>query len=234
MGKIKIIDIHTHIIPDVDDGARNISQSLEMLEMMIEQGVTDVIATPHVNSNATKAIWDKQVKGFKQLKEKASHLDINLHLGAEVKYRKYLVTDYNKYKIEDTDYILMEFSWTTKEDIHGVLKALQENGLKPIIAHVERYSYLTLDDYKKFKENGILLQVNSGSVLDLEMDLWTENAKLLIAEKLVDFIATDAHNTGNRVPNLIKAYEYLSHKLEENYLKDIFYNNALKILEAKK
>lgn len=234
MEKIKFIDIHTHIVPDVDDGARNFGESLEMLEMMIDQGVTDVIATPHVNSNATKTIWERQVNGYEQLKEKASNLKINLHLGAEVKYRKYLLTDYHKYKIAGTDYILMEFNWTTEEDIHGVLKSLQDEGFKPIIAHVERYSYLTLDDYKKLKENGILLQINSGAILGLEREIWTENAELLLAKKLVDFIATDAHNIENRTPNIKKAYEHLSHKLEKDYLKDIFYNNPLKIIKSKK
>lgn len=69
--KVKLIDIHSHIIPDVDDGARNFAESLMMLEMMVEQGVTDVVATPHVNSNATRATWERQVSQFKLLKEKA-------------------------------------------------------------------------------------------------------------------------------------------------------------------
>lgn len=234
MEKVKFIDIHTHIIPNVDDGARSFSESLQMLELMIEQGVTDVIATPHVNSNATTATWEKQVSQYKILKEKANKLNINLYLGAEVKYRKYLITNYDKHVIEDTNYILMEFNWSTYEDVFGILEKLQKEGFKPIIAHVERYSYLKLDDYKKLKEKGILLQVNAGSFLNSGRELWIENAKLLVKERLVDFVATDAHNTESRVPNIKKAYEKLKGKLDKTYLNDIFYNNPLKIINTEK
>src|SRR5690554_977578 len=234
MEKVKFIDIHTHIIPNVDDGARSFTESLRMLELMIEQGVTDVIATPHINSNATTATWEKQVSQYEILKEKAKELNINLYLGAEVKYRKYLITHYDKHVIENTNYILMEFSWSTYEDIFGILESLQEKGFKPIIAHVERYSYLSLDDYKKLKAKGILLQVNAASFLGSGREHWIENAKLLIKEKLVDFIATDAHNTETRVPNIKKAYQELKGKLSENYLNDIFYNNPSKIIKKVK
>lgn len=232
--KVKLIDIHSHIIPDVDDGARNFAESLMLLEMMVEQGVTDVVATPHVNSNATRATWERQVSQFKLLKEKATHLDINIHLGAEVKYRKYLITEYKKYTFENTNYILMEFSWETEEDIFGVLEMLQKEGLKPIMAHVERYTYLTLEDYKEMKKRGILLQVNGNAVLGNGRELWVHNANILVQERLVDFIATDTHNTEHRAPDMKKAYEHLSHKLDENYLNDIFYNNQLKLFNPEK
>lgn len=231
MDEMKFIDIHTHIIPRVDDGSRSIFQSLEMLEKMIKQGVTDVIATPHVNSNATTATWEMQTEQFKILKEKASHLNINLYLGAEVKYRQYLATDYKRNKIEGTDYILVEFNWNTKEDVHKILSDFQQQGLKPIIAHVERYSYLTLEDYKILKDNGILLQVNTGSILDNTRKIWNDNANILLNEKLADFIATDAHDSMDRPPNIKKAYEFLLDKLDQNYLKDLFYNNPLKIIK---
>lgn len=231
MKKRKLIDIHTHIIPNVDDGSNSFNESLEMLNIMIGQGITNVIATPHVNSNATTATWERQVSQYKILKERAKHLNIKLKLGAEVKYREHLMTDYKKHCIEGTNYILMEFSWGTKEDVHGVLKDLQNQGLKPIVAHVERYSYLTLDDYKKLKENGVLLQVNTGAILGLGRDLWVKNAQILLGESLVDFIATDAHNTRNRIVNLEETYEYLSTKIDRDYLNDLFYNNALKLIK---
>lgn len=234
MKEVKFIDIHTHIIPDVDDGSKTFSQSLQMLEEMILQGVTDVIATPHINSTVTRTTREKQVSQYYILKQRAKDLKINLHLGAEVKYIKYLITDYHKNKIENTNYILMEFSWEKKDDVHGVLKELKEEGFKPIVAHVERYSYLTLEDYKKLKADGILLQVNTNAVLGTERELWTKNANILLSERLVDFIATDAHNTENRAPNIKEAYQYLTSKLEQDYLDDIFYNNALKIINSKK
>lgn len=234
MKKIKLIDIHTHIIPNVDDGSNSFKESFLMLETMIEQGITDVFATPHVHSNATRAPWEVQVEQFKVLKEKVKHLDINLHLGAEVRYRKNLLTNYEDYKIVGTNYILMEFNWNTFDDVHGVLKDLKDKGLIPIVAHVERYSYLTLDDYKKMKEDGILLQVNTGAILDIDKEEWQTAASILIENKLADFVASDSHNTVNRLANLKECYCFLKDKIDEKYLDDLFYNNALKIIESKK
>ena len=185
MKKIKLIDIHTHIIPNVDDGSNSFKESFLMLETMIEQGITDVFATPHVHSNATRAPWEVQVEQFKVLKEKVKHLDINLHLGAEVRYRKNLLTNYEDYKIVGTNYILMEFNWNTFDDVHGVLKDLKDKGLIPIVAHVEKYSYLTLDDYKKMKEDGILLQVNTGAILDIDKEEWQTAASILVKINLL-------------------------------------------------
>lgn len=234
MKEIKLIDIHTHIIPNVDDGSNSFKESFMMLEEMINQGVTDVFATPHVHSNATKAPWETQVEQFNVLKEKAKHLDINLHLGAEARYRKNLQTNYEDYKIVGTNYILMEFSWYTKDDVHGVLKTLKAKGLIPIVAHVERYSYLTIDDYIKMKEDGVLLQVNTGAILGIDKEAWQKAAKVLIDNKLADFVASDSHNTVNRLANLKEGYCFLKDKIDEKYLNDLFYNNALKIIESKK
>lgn len=234
MEEKKLIDIHTHIIPNVDDGANSFEESLLMIEEMVEQGVTDVFATPHVHSNATKAPWEVQVKKFELLKEKVKHLDINLHLGAEARYRKNLRTNYEDYKFVGTNYILMEFSWFTKDDVHGVLKDLKNKGLIPIVAHVERYSYLTIDDYKKMKEDGVLLQVNTGALIGIDREKWQTAANILIDEKLADFVATDCHNTVNRLANLKETYYFLKDKIDEEYLDDLFYNNALKIIESKK
>lgn len=234
MNQLKLIDIHTHLIPGVDDGSRSFDESIDMLSEMINQGVTDVFVTPHVHSNATKQPWTKQVELFKELEKRTKHLNVNLYLGAEVRYRSNLQTNYQDYKIRGTNYILLEFSWSTKEDVHGIIKSFQEEGLKPIVAHVERYSYLKINDYKKMKNNGVLLQVNSGALIGKGREHWQKNANLLIKEKLADFVASDTHNMDNRFPTLIDAYEVLKNKIDEEYLKDLFRDNALKIINEMK
>src|SRR5690554_1552589 len=93
--KIKLVDIHTHLIPDVDDGSSSIEESIAMVENMINDGITDVIATPHVQSMATTKSVAEQRTGFLYLKDAIakSGLDINLYLGFEVRYVPHLRPD---------------------------------------------------------------------------------------------------------------------------------------------
>ncbi len=232
MEKIKLIDIHTHIIPNVDDGSSSTKESIEMLKAFIEQGVTDVIITPHVNSNATTASWKTQKEKYKALKQQIKDLNINTYLGAELRYRAHLDMEYEKYKIENTNYILLEFSWFTEDPVYEIIEEVQSFGLIPIIAHVERYSYLEHNDYFKLKEMGVLLQVNTGAIIGTDRESWRDNASFLIKEKLVDFIASDAHNMGRRPPNIKEAYDVLKFRVDKDYLEDIFYNNAKKIIDS--
>lgn len=230
----KLIDIHTHIIPTVDDGSNSIETSRKMLKSMIKDNITDVILTPHVHSNATRKDRDEQIELFHILKEEVKDLNINIHLGSELKYHSNLEIDYENNLMANSNYILMEFSWSTYEDIHYVLQTLQNKGYIPIVAHIERYSYLSKEDYFKIKANGNLIQVNTDALLSLGRPHWNENAKYLLDNKLVDFIASDAHNTTNRPPNLKEVYNNIKTQVEEQYLKDIFYNNALKVLNSKR
>ncbi|NLN50335.1 MAG: hypothetical protein GX149_01755 [Acholeplasmataceae bacterium] len=232
--KPKLIDIHTHIIPHVDDGASSFAESLEMLEIMIRDGITDVILTPHVHSGATIAGREEQILQYRILQQKAKDLDIKLYFGSELRYHQNLVIDYEANLMANSNYLLIEFSWNTKTDVHSILQALINRGYKPIVAHAERYSYLTMADYFKLKKAGSLIQVNAGAILGNERSSWQQVATSLMAEKLVDFIASDTHNTTTRYPNLKQAYDYLKPSLSKKYLTDIFYNNALKIIKTDK
>ena len=220
--KFKIIDIHSHIIPNVDDGSSSLEMSLEMLKTVIKNNVTDIIATPHVGSKAMKTSREMQIKSFNTLKEAVAenNLSINLYLGAEQRYPDRVKT---RYYLNDSKYFLIEFS-TSEENIEELVYNLTREDHIPIIAHIERYKKLTFDEIIQIKSFGAKIQVNATSYKK-------RSVRKLLKHQLIDFIASDIHEYNYRKTNLLKAYQRLSKKYDKKYIDDIFYHNALKIIE---
>src|SRR5690625_1128962 len=234
MCKIKLIDIHTHLIPYVDDGVESYDESIKILNTMIEDGVTDVICTPHYQSSATRSNLNLMKKNFAILKKKVADnkMNINLHYGNEVRYRKELNPEYNNLTLANSNYILLEFNFNTYVNIINVVKIIKELKLIPIIVHVERYRYLSFNDMFKLKEAGALLQINSSSIT--EDKGWFQSKELInkmIDNELIDIIASDVHGINYRYHSVRIAYDYLLNKVDNEYLNDICYNNQLKILQ---
>jgi protein-tyrosine phosphatase len=163
-----MIDIHTHILPDVDDGSKDLETSLKMIDLEISQGVTDIVLTPHVQSSVTRATRKQHLKIFENLKNavKEKGLNINLHLSAEILYRSHIDKNYDDYAFGKHKYILLVFPMRTESPIEDVCFDLMRLGYQVILAHVERYQYLTLEDIIRIKNTGTLLQVNTLSILN--------------------------------------------------------------------
>lgn len=233
---LKLIDIHTHIIPNVDDGAKSFDEALQMILKMVDDGITDVIATPHFQSVATKSTVEEQQKKFVELKNKVieNNLRINLHFGHEVRFISHLRPDYKKLTLANSNYILIEFSYVNNPMIDEVVLNLRALGLIPIIAHVERYRYIKKSDIKYLKELGALIQVNAETVYNPNDRKEKKYINNLLKNKLIDFIASDVHNNNTRSSNLRKAYDHLKGKINDQYLEEIFYNNAKKLLTVNK
>src|SRR5690554_2685223 len=114
-----MIDIHTHILPGVDDGAKTNEEALKMLELSFEQGITRVVLTPHVQNRVQKVSSRKLPEIFHTFKSYVSkHLPaMKLFLGAEVKYEPFKEVDYSRYLYDSQKYILMEFSVKIPEPV---------------------------------------------------------------------------------------------------------------------
>lgn len=229
----KIIDIHSHLIPFVDDGVKSFDESLLMLKEMIDQNVESVIITPHNQSQVTKKTREEQSKLFLELQSivLAEKLDIKIYFGSELRYRRHLTANYNEHLLADSNYLLLEFSSRREESIEEVVFNLSRSGFKPIIAHIERYPYLDFKDYLLIKSSGGLIQVNASAVLGLDGKKIQRLVMKMLKENLIDFIATDTHNMDTRVPNLRAAYNYLEKRIDKEYLNKIFYSNAKQIVE---
>jgi len=233
--KIKLVDIHTHLIPDVDDGSFSIEESIAMVETMINDGITDVIATPHVQSMATTKSVAEQRTGFLYLKDAIakSGLDINLYLGFEVRYVPHLRPDYEELTLNNSKYILMEFSNSTDHDLVDVFFNLRGLGLTPVIAHIERYSYMTLEYAEQLKKLGAIIQVNANSIIKPRSKHIKKLVNAMLKNEVIDIIASDMHNLRQRPNNLKKAYMHLKNKVSKEYLDELFYSNGKKIIENK-
>lgn len=229
-----MIDIHSHILPCVDDGSQSLDLSIEMIKKEILDGVDSVILTPHIQSRVSKIDPSEHIAIFNTLKEEASKqkLDINLYLGAEIFYRSHIDTDFQSVSLSGSNYVLLEFSPTNETPIEEIVYDVSRMGFIPIIAHVERYEYLELEDYYKIKATGSLLQMNTTSILGLDKNLKKGVVQKLLKNQLIDIVATDTHNMGLRLPNMKETYQFLMKHYDIEYLDKIFDLNARKIIEA--
>ncbi|MBE5737766.1 MAG: hypothetical protein E7348_05135 [Clostridiales bacterium] len=229
-----MVDIHTHILPNIDDGSQSVESSLSMVQQCVEQGVTDIVLTPHYRGEYK---YDKQTaidsfENFK-LKVKEKGLDVNLYLGQEI----FIEPDYKRQFKEDTfltiangKYVLIEFAYTGYIDAPEIVYEIIRLGYKPIIAHVERYDSIELKDVVEIKELGGYIQVNASSLVNMKIGKVHKKAKILLRCGLVDFVASDVHE--NRKNNLLKASKYVEKKFGK-YIKDkLFTKNAKKIIEG--
>ena len=186
-----MIDIHTHILPNVDDGSDSLETSIYLLKQEINEGITKVILTPHQNKKTLDK--DNLINKFNRFKEEVKDLNIEILLGSEIYYYEELKDDLKNGKIltiNNSKYFLIEFSTRTEFNIKDIVYDYHILGYKPIVAHIERYDYLSLEDYYEISKYA-LIQVNSKSFFEKD---YKKTCMLLLKNNLIDFIASDCHN----------------------------------------
>jgi protein-tyrosine phosphatase len=209
-----LIDIHSHILPDLDDGAETLEISVAMLRLAAESGTTDIVATPHANPEFAfdPDLIERKIAEL----QAAAGPSPRIHRGCDFHLTMENIDDAlahpAKYAINHKSYLLIEFSElliprTTQETFQRFLAA----GLIPIITHPERNALLhsRLDELQSWIENGALVQVTGQSL----SGRFGRSAKSFAAElmnrNMVHFIASDAHDTSHRPPVLRGAYDYV-------------------------
>lgn len=216
-----MIDLHTHIIPNVDDGANSFDDALKMLNLEIENNVDTVILTPHYFlSSYSKTNWNLVRTNYKKLVKLASGLPIKLLLGAEVYYSKLVyeaLKNNNIPTLNRSKYVLIEFSLVDEYyNIEEVLYNIQCLGYKPVLAHPERYLYLPISSIENMHNSGILIQMNTSSILkDFGGEIY-RRAKKMLKLNCVDLVASDAHSSNVRKPNLKSTLELIEKKHKVN------------------
>ena len=233
-----MIDIHSHIIFNVDDGSKSLEQSIKYLKQIKKIGMEKVICTPHMKyGKKEKAI--KIVNNFKMLREEAKKLDIDLYLGNEIMYSTNTIDLLKTKKIttlNKTKYILVEFKRNETMNIEQLLDNLEsliEEGYKVILAHPEVYvNYRNIENMKRIKEIGVLLQMDATSVLISKSSIKTRKfAKKMLSERLIDFVASDSHCTKKRdFLSMKTAYKKIKRKYTKDYADVIFNNNSLELM----
>ena len=206
-----MVDFHTHILPHIDDGAKDTEMAKAMLQAEVDAGVTDVLLTPHYygRKHSPDQFIEKRNGMWSHLRAYTPEV-LKVHLAAEVHFTGMNVPEYDelcKLAIGDTKYILLEFPFTSKwkSSLMDVLSDfIYETGYTPIIAHVERYrEVIKRPAYaKELIEMGCLLQVNATAFVDKHEK---KLAFALLDKGMIHCIGTDAHDMGIRKPNLMQA-----------------------------
>lgn len=193
------VDLHSHLIPGIDDGAKTIEDSIKLILELKALGFHKIITTPHIMSDYYRNNSESINSGLYALRAelKNRNIDIEIEAAAEYYYDEYflelLKTD-NLLTIHK-EYLLFELSYLTKPSgIDEVIFQIQTKGLKPILAHPERYPYLKMADYAKYKEAGCFFQMNILSLTGHYGEQAKNIAKQLIEFGYIDFIATDLHH----------------------------------------
>ena len=229
-----MIDLHAHILPNVDDGSDNLDDSLRMLLEAQEQGVTDIVLTPHHRRKFCKTKQEllAEFKSFCLEKEKRG-INVNLYLGQEIyidSNYKSLVTSDKILTLCDSNYVLVEFDFVEEADITEVVYGLNKLGFKPIVSHFERYTYATIDMAKEVKSLGGLIQVNAQSLVGKGKFHFRKMTKALFKQNLVDFVASDMHL--GRINCMKKAYAFVSKKYSKQTADNVFELNAKRFIKG--
>lgn len=202
-------DIHTHILYGVDDGSDSKETSIYLLQEAKDAGIDKILLTPHQNEEMIRS--DELKSRFESFKEEFKSFGIDFYLGSEIYYYSNMINNLDDNKLltlNNTKYVLVEFSTIVKTEIANIIYDLNVKGYKPIVAHIERYTYLTFDDYNEIKSNGGLIQVNSRS---FENKSYKKILKYLLKNKMIDYISSDCHNQR----------------------RDISFDSSLKLIEKK-
>ncbi len=232
-----MIDIHSHILYGVDDGAKNITESIEMLKDAKSQGVDAIIATPHYRHGMFAYPKEVIEKNFSRLKQEAEKIGIQLYLGTE-QHVNSMTMEYIEsgrcHTLADTLYVLMEYKYETnfsyiKESVQEVLR----NGFVPIVAHVERYACMEdIGNVEFLREIGAMIQINADAVIGKDGFRAKGYTKKLLKRGLVDFVASDCHGIKERRSNMGKCRDYLYKKYDGRYVDKILETNAREILQS--
>jgi len=193
-------DVHSHLIPGIDDGAKTVDESIEMLKKMRELGFRKVITTPHIMSDFYKNTPDIILSGLKKLRKVAQEnkLDIEIKAAAEY-YLDYEVdAKIGKEKLLTfgNNYLLFEQSFVAETpNLNNSIFEMITNGYTPVLAHVERYIYWHQNyaKYEELKTRGVLFQLNINSLSGYYGPGIKKIAEKLVTDDMIDFIGTDAH-----------------------------------------
>ena len=238
----EMIDIHAHILPGIDDGAMDMYDTLEMARIAADSGITRMIATPHCNLPGLYQNYfgEAYVSAVKKAREAIRKEGIPLELlpGMEVFSTPDLpglLTSGKIMPLNQGRYLLMEFSFEEDpEYVEDLLERVCPTGVRPVIAHAERYHFVQDDPQLAYewRKKGYLIQINKGSVLGKFGERAMDTAYALLEHHLVSAVASDAHSPLQRTPYMQDAWEALSGRFPERYLKILFEENPRRICES--
>lgn len=214
------IDVHSHLIPGIDDGSQSMEETMELLTNFQELGYKKVITTPHVMSDYYKNTPEIILEGLEKVRKSIANSNLTIEIDAAAEYN--LDADFDdlieegKLLTFGDNYVLFELPFFQEPPmLNDTIWKLQTKGYKPILAHVERYSFWfeNWERIKEVNERGVLFQVNINSLTGHYGPEVKKMAERLIDEEMISLVGSDCHNMNHM--NLTKKalfYPYL-HKI---------------------
>lgn len=235
-------DIHTHILPGVDDGARNAADAMKMLEYAYNQGTRTLFLTSHYRGSYRRVTPEQRETVFQALKKAAAgcYPDLELYLGCEIAWEQGVGEKLQHGEIlsyAGGDFVLLEFRDDAPADtVERGVEEILHAGFFPVIAHVERVAVFRkgLSLAGRLADKGALLQLNADSVMGQSGGFWVKRCcRRLLSAGLVSFIASDAHDTLRRPPDLGACYHHVAKNYGREYAAQLFWENARLLVPEK-
>lgn len=220
-------DLHCHILPNIDDGAKNPEISLELLRCEQRDGVNQIALTSHFipDKISISEYLQRRQRSFELLKQAlaSTTMQFQFKLGAEVYFSPDLADlDLRHLCLEGTDYLLIELSTRHRPYfLYETLQSIQAQGIIPLIAHIERYPYI-MDDLTalyNLVDMGMYIQSNAGAVIQNPKQILK-----LIRWNLVHVLSTDAHSIDKRPPNMAQAMQIIRKELGDEIAENLIVN----------
>ena len=220
-------DLHSHLIPNIDDGVKTLEESISIIKNLKELGYQKLITTPHIMSHKFPNTKDTILKGLEEVKIELEkqNIDIIIEAAAEYYYDEYFIELIRKKDLLTfgDNHILFELSYTANPfGLEQVVYELLNHGYKPILAHPERYTHYShsLEKYHNLKDLGLLFQINLNSLAKF----YGKNPKIaadyLVENGLVDFVGSDIHS--------MRYFDSLKKFIQRGNLEDVFQKNQIK------
>ena len=192
-------DIHSHFIPGIDDGSPDMETTISLIKEMQQLGFKKLITSPHVMSDFYQNTSETILSGLNEVRSELKVQAIPVEIDAAAEY--YIDFEFEqkigkeKFLTFGGNYILTELSFIEEpRNLFDIIFKLQLEGYKVVLAHPERYTYHRMEDYKEFKNRGVLLQINLLSLIGYYSPQVQRKTEKLIEENLVSFVGTDCHN----------------------------------------
>lgn len=239
-----MIDLHSHILPNIDDGAKSLEESIAIIKQAVSNGVTDIIVTPHFilgsSYNKEKTANRKLLNELKA-KVEEEKLNIELHLGNEIFVDIDMPSLLKKKKIaslSDSRYVLFELPMNNEyKNIRKTLFDLQSVGYIPVIAHPERYRVVKENPkiVEEWQAAGALFQSNIGSLLGRYGKEAQKTLEILLKHEAITFLASDIHHSRDTFYDEIPKLKKILRKIiREDYITELFETNGRKVLNNEK
>lgn len=220
-----MIDWHSHILPGVDDGSRDVAESLLLVNMLTNQGVRTAIATPHfyANDQSVATFLERRQRALELLEASLPEGSPEILPGAEVRYYPGIsrMQDLKSLRIEGSKLLLLEMPmgrWT-EYMVRELVEMSGTGGIRIVLAHMERYLGLQSPrDRARIYDSGILMQVNASFLTSLAT---RHRAISLMRDGNIHFVGSDCHNVTSRPPQIGKAFQIMERRLGQEYISQM-------------